>query len=503
MKQKTKIIFLLLLVTGTLFFSCNLEEEYASEKIHQDNMSVYHKNFNELLKNNKFIKAYNKVLTKKSQTAKTAMEEQYQFTIANNLANVVEGNNEISYTLLIQREVNDPKSFENLVIISDSLNNTSAYIIKYSSNNQINTSNFNPSNSEFSKQITPIIYNPTIINESSKEAYYYCYDIMFWVCTYTGHTTTGVCTHGHYETVTVCEEVIGTGTGGDATGDSGSSSIDGSSSDGGGGGSATPDSNYNGTDTSIHGNGGTPITTAPIIEEEIVEDPCEQLKAVTNDIPTKNKIFDLKPRTLGKQEFAIDIERKWDYEREIYVYNPIPTPPGSNFMTNVQVGGRTMGQAHNHPINGQSIPSWGDIRWTMLCEQNIWQINIGHSVNIIVVQNSQYPSNTPIIYAIKINDLAVLQQQIAQDLALPDIAAEPELIAKIEKINAKFGLLNANVQNNTQGLERNFLGQFRNYGISLYKFDETNNNWNKLNLQNAYNPQNPDTQNPVISEPCN
>lgn len=162
-----------------------------------------------------------------------------------------------------------------------------------------------------------------------------------------------------------------------------------------------------------------------------------------------------------------------------------------------------MGQAHNHPINGQSIPSWGDIRWTMLCEQNIWQINIGQAVNIIVVQNSQYPSNTPIIYAIKINDLAVLQQQIAQDLALPDIAAEPDLIAKIEKINAKFGLLNANVQNNTQGLERNFLGQFRNYGISLYKFDETNNNWNKLNLQNAYNPQNPDTQNPVISEPCN
>lgn len=299
--------------------------------------------FEELMTNKRFVNSFSKLpKSKKSLTTatlgRTVMENEYGFTIANKPAKVIEDSGETSYTFLITRDATDANSFENLVIQTDSTNTTKAVIIKYNLTSSITSAADDSYSFTYNREITPIVYNSSPVSESSKMII-----ICYWITTtYCNNTVTGEigpehiagekcrrtytrsnyrCTAGDDGTV----DNIPMGDGG---------------SDGGGGGTATPDSNYNGSDTSIHGNGANNINTAPVAPEveEIVEDPCEQLKAVTNDIPTKNKIFDLKPRTLGKQEFAIDIERKWDYDREIYVYNPIPTPPGSNFMTNVQVG---------------------------------------------------------------------------------------------------------------------------------------------------------------------
>ena len=43
-------ILLLYSIIGTLFVSCNLEEEYTSKKGYQEKMKISHIKFNELLK---------------------------------------------------------------------------------------------------------------------------------------------------------------------------------------------------------------------------------------------------------------------------------------------------------------------------------------------------------------------------------------------------------------------------------------------------------------------
>ena len=42
-----------------------------------------------------------------------------------------------------------------------------------------------------------------------------------------------------------------------------------------------------------------------------------------------------------------------------------------------------------------------------------------------------------------------------------------------------------------------------NYGVDLYKLDETLNKWNKLGLQNPYNPNNENAVNSIVPTPCN
>ena len=79
-------------------------------------MKISHIKFNELLKDNKFSKAYGKVQDKRSLVGKTVMEEQYNFTIADKPVKVLEWAEGITYTILINRTIKDITFFENLVV---------------------------------------------------------------------------------------------------------------------------------------------------------------------------------------------------------------------------------------------------------------------------------------------------------------------------------------------------------------------------------------------------
>ena len=74
MKHKLKKILLLYIISGTLFVSCSLEEDYATKKRYEEKMKISHVSFGELLKNKKFSTAYSKVLQQQSLTNKTVME---------------------------------------------------------------------------------------------------------------------------------------------------------------------------------------------------------------------------------------------------------------------------------------------------------------------------------------------------------------------------------------------------------------------------------------------
>ena len=248
--------------------------------------------------------------------------------------------------------------------------------------------------------------------------------------------------------------------------------------------------------------GGIPST--PVVNS--APTPCQQLCNLTNDNATFNaRITNLETKVTGTQEFGFISEMTYNAglgELEINNYN-LPNNTGSEFSSNIKVGGFGMGSGHNHPVTGQSIPSWGDLHWIADCYNNATIRNKDYVFSVVVVGNSQDPTATPIDYVITIANITALNLQIANDLAIPRIAAISNIKEQIEAMNDKEALLFASVQTNTVGMEEVFLKTFANFGINLFKKDKINNNWNKLKLTNPIDPLNPSAPNPVVQEPCN
>lgn len=269
--------------------SCELQEEAIHQHEHNSKVKLYEMKFEELMTNKRFVNSFSKLpKSKKSLTTatvgRTVMENEYGFTIANKPAKVIDDNGNTSYTFLITRDSTDANSFENLVIQTDSTNTTKAVIMKYILTSPITSSADDSYSFTYNREITPIVYNSSPVSESSKMII-----ICYWITTtYCNNTVTGEIGPEHIAGEkcrrTYTRSIYRCTAGDDGTvdnipmGDGGS--------DGGGGGTATPDSNYDGSDTSIHGNGGNNINTAPVApeENEQIEQPC-------NGDPIKNPII--------------------------------------------------------------------------------------------------------------------------------------------------------------------------------------------------------------------
>jgi hypothetical protein len=219
--------------------------------------------------------------------------------------------------------------------------------------------------------------------------------------------------------------------------------------------------------------------------------PCETLNDAMQNPSVNQGIQNLKAKTLLKKESAYQIKRTYSYTTETYNYTTTLIE-GDNFSTNVQTGGTVKGQAHSHPINGQSIPSIGDVYWSMQCQTDVTPASsVGY--NIAVCPNPASPNDpsTAIIYAITVDNLETLTNNINSTFNRPDLVGLT-LDQKYKKLNDEFALKYEAVQNSASGMEQKFLDLYANFGISLYKFDNSSNNWNKLNL----------TNNTVTPQPC-
>ena len=253
-------------------------------------------------------------------------------------------------------------------------------------------------------------------------------------------------------------------------------------------------------------NSGTSIITSPMggaNNSNNEEDPCESLKDSSDDSKVKTAIENLKSKTKGLQEFAYEIERKnsslgFTYSTKLKI--------GTNFNTTVDVGGYINSQAHNHPKNGVSIPSWTDIHWTQECSEEIATINVGTAHNIIVVADSSpippNPSDPTIVYSIKITNLSQLQSITNAQITNPNIA-HLTLAERYNFLTESFGASFRPFINDTAALEQKFLEIFGNYGISFYKKDPLTAKWSRLRLSQPYDPSNPIVNNTIILEPCN
>ena len=203
------------------------------------------------------------------------MEQQYNFTIADKPVKVLESAEVITYTILINRTLKDNTFFENLVVEQFSDGEVRANIIKYTPFQPNNfQSYFSDGNFAGNRTLLPVIYNA---NESSLTGKFT--NICSRVCTTICYQTTQSGPHSEPHTPghdctdrsfieTDCERVCEWVDDGGGDGNTGSTETT-----GGDGSNNTPVGNP----VNNCGNCNVPVYTAPVLEEEEEETPCEKL----------------------------------------------------------------------------------------------------------------------------------------------------------------------------------------------------------------------------------
>lgn len=202
--------FILLLITFTICLSSCEKDLYdgMTENQHYGELNITQKSFDELISTEKFSNAYSKINKSKSKgtISKTVMEAQYDFTITNPIANVIDLNSKTSYTFEITRNnsVSSNDSFENLLINVDSINQVKAYIVRYFINKDYDSSK---RNSPFKGvKYIPIVYNANIKSKVTE-----CLSITYSLCSGDPYDCGGsICGFG--------EVIVCSGSGGSAGG---------------------------------------------------------------------------------------------------------------------------------------------------------------------------------------------------------------------------------------------------------------------------------------------
>jgi len=273
MKQKLRQIFKIsLFATFFAAIGCNEDETPSAHAQEHEEHLVKEISFEELLKRPEFSEAYGKVAkrqqkNKSSFQARSAMEDQYGFTIASDDAKVIETDSITSYTLRIERDISDPSYFENLVIqVDNNGEDTRALILKYNLTSLIVPSEHGSVNFTADVEGTPIVFDAS---DSGKTAPIVCHYIIFTFCRQGGevHLAGERCTN----TFDGPPMLVGC-TGGGETGGGDDGSMPGGSgpgSSGGGsgsGGSGGPNPYYP---------PNPPIITAPVIIKDKLQEDSE------------------------------------------------------------------------------------------------------------------------------------------------------------------------------------------------------------------------------------
>ena len=497
MKHKLKKILLLYLLSGMLFVSCSLEEDYATKKRYEEKMKISHVSFGELLKNKKFSTAYSKVLQQQSLTNKTVMEEQYQFTIANKPVKVIETESATSYTILINRAIDDVNSFENLIVQQFNSGETTANIIKYVP--------FQPAtiesyflNGDFNgnRTITPIVYNDNLINSTNKIT-----NICSTVCTTLcydcnpSYSSEYQIPHSPKErcpkssTFTSCDQVCVAYD--DGGGDSSSNPID---LTGGGGAGGTGD-----LDTPHNDSGNNnPIVTAPVLELEEENEtpvvqipPCEKLKNLLKkpkpDIKStiiNNLIPNIRINPYGEK--AAYLQKFPDGTMGTTI--SLPTTKG---QIGIRTGGNYYSAIHTHPESAYPMFSWSDVYTLYTLNKQMQAHNAGLSSFLLVCKDQNGDFQT---YAIMIENIENTIESVLNDKKYAGKKVE-EIKAIMDSKLFKDYYIEQNNQTSTN-YDKAFLKFMKDSNISLYKADNTLTTWSKLSLDESQtNLNNP--------EPCN
>ncbi|PZD78989.1 hypothetical protein [Mesonia sp. K7] len=236
------------------------------------------------------------------------------------------------------------------------------------------------------------------------------------------------------------------------------------------------------------------IMTVPIFDlTPYKEEDCVFLNEALKEDDVKDAINYLKTKTSGKIEYGYKIEYKYNSTEQKYQHYPTLSTSSANALTvNIKIGGQVQGGAHNHPIKAQAIPSWVDLDWLRDCERENSKLNDGNAFSIVVVKDpdSNNPNNN-ITYAVTINDFHALSTQIDFERNQKKVLREPDEDDKLKIINKKFQQKFIDVQDDSEELEKRFLQVYANYGINLYKRNDTTDNWEEVVIENNVVKKNP------------
>mgnify|MGYP006182645719 FL=1 len=375
-----------LLLTTVFFASCSLEDEYVAKQQYQQSSkySIERKSLKELLQDQKFSTAFNKLPKQKTiittpVTGRTVMEQDYGFTISENIpAQVMSTEYLTSYTFYISRSTPSIDFFENLVVQTDTLGTTKAYVVKYSLNTPV--SYFAEHDSyivDGQRELTSILYNA---NDANAKIQYVGDDdctLYTLMCPYGHpHPASLVCIGEGQDVYWVSDNSNCAGSGnnsgdGGSTGDSGASNP---GSDSGTGGSGNTGGTTGGEENNdglvdpgtCKGCGG--VVTVPLPElEEVVDptDPCSKLKDLFNvpitpslkDIIKNHLETDIAINPNGEKGAVINKDASGNYSRAIL------SPTSTNLIgipTATAIPGLYTA-IHTHPNDVFPMFSWSDI----------------------------------------------------------------------------------------------------------------------------------------------
>lgn len=491
MKHKLKKILLLFLLTGTLFVSCEfddyLKHDYNSEKGEKAHFKIEKVKFETFSKNTRLIGKLNnnKVLLKSVKNNKTITASDNSFYINTDYATYIEEENGLhSYTFYINRNIENI-FLENLVISLEEDGSYKSHIVRYNISElefqDMKNNIYVETNNRISLEL---INDDNFINGLSDK-------IIYTPCV-TGSTTNWVCSEGnpHAPGAPDCyaesfSYVINVQWGLCASDDGLDDGV-GSGGDGGSGGGSTTgsDSNYDGSDGDIHGNGSDAVNTAPMLEleEEEVIDKCKSLAKLID--PSKANIQSI----LDALNPNSGVEEGNSFQINTGNYSNPTIPNYGEASIHIPDAPNVYGAIHTHTPELGNMFSWGDLKTLERIYKNTLPEN--REDVVFMLKNSD-----GYIYAIKIDDFRLFRQFIhikTQNLKnqYPNWNELRIQKALNEKTNFQSKYLNYQEKN----VQESFLNFIENSGVSLYQLnqDSTTNEYSFTQISLPYNNQTAD-----------
>jgi hypothetical protein len=478
----------------TFFVACQFDDSVETkQKLETTNQhfKLERIKLDKFSKNSKLINQLSKIASNKNSNklGKTVLASDGSFTINTEFATYIESDNgKHSYTFKINR--NNPEYLlENLVLSSNDSLGYVAYIAQYDINEHeyqmlIDNSSFNVSEKIILSKLNDNKIISTIFSKESIEIQTMCLNSVTQ-CEFGlhwgfngGSGNLGECDVPHTFTTfynwVECTETIEIVGGGGPGGDG---------SSGGGSGDST-DSTYDGSDTNIHGNGG--VTTAPTLEEdeEIItpQDLCNDLASKDANPDFINYMADLKTRAANQnfesaytmfQNASLGLQFSPRYDGSLQ-------EPEVNIgigFTDTSADLNSVGAIHCHLDDGTTfkIFSFSDI--IALAEFADISTRPTSEFGIYVVTSSG-------TFCLKIKNKIQLKQMLTRmQMTLKTYEDDFDKYVKKEQ-----GL-------DTQVLKFLKFLKIKQFGnvLELYKKNETNNVWQKQELnsnESAVNPTN-------------
>ena len=278
---------------------------------------------------------------------------------------------------------------------------------------------------------------------------------------------------------------------------------DGCLGDSGGGIVGNPtDPGTNPTNPGIGGGGGTtnpnPVITTPLLEVRKDLIHCQQLKKLLEENPTnaptkpniKPKLEQLK---LNAQA-PINYETGYSFSKDVnnqYSDTELQPKPNSNNQVPVDLSsGNVYAVGHTHTVNLFPMFSWDDM-FVLFRIHLQGNPQVKDDAVVFMSTKTCLTCTTTKVYAVKIENWTKFKSKINTDLNNPKTMGYT-LEDKIKYANETFAKKFVNATN----LEKMFLENFADAGISLFEANEDLTNWSRLELSNS-------TLVPVSKIPCN